>query len=77
MLVFDGLILTVLEDFGPAPVVNLSNLDEATATHLSITGMTIVGLGSTRVYLRLFGHLLIGLPFMEYIMRLRESSMNT
>lgn len=55
MLVFDGLILTILEDFGPAPVVNLSNLDEATATHLSITGMTIVGLGSTRVYLRLFG----------------------
>ncbi|MFX0117636.1 MAG: hypothetical protein ACFFB3_24035 [Candidatus Hodarchaeota archaeon] len=55
MVIFDGLILTVLEDFGPAPVVNLSDLDEATATHLSITGMTIVGLGSTRVYLRLFG----------------------
>ncbi len=55
MVVFDGLILTVLEDFGPAPIVNLSNLDEALATHLSITGMTIVGLGSTRVYHRLFG----------------------
>ncbi len=55
MLVFNGLILTILEDFGPAPVVNLSNLDEATATHLSITGMTICSLGSTRVYLRLFG----------------------
>ncbi|MFQ6123332.1 MAG: hypothetical protein ACE5R6_01815 [Candidatus Heimdallarchaeota archaeon] len=55
MVVFDGLILTILEDFGPAPIVNLSKMDEATATHLSITGLTIVGLGSTRVYLRLFG----------------------
>ena len=56
MSVFDGIILSILEDFGPAPIINCSELDEVAATNLGITGMTIVGLGSTdRVYLRLFG----------------------
>jgi len=49
-------MLAIFEDYGPAPMLNISNLDEGIAAHLSVTGMTIVGFGSTdRIYLRLFG----------------------
>ena len=56
MNTIDGILLAILEDYGPDPVVNLTEFELETATSLSIAGMTIVALGSTdRVYQRLFG----------------------
>ena len=56
MNTIDGILLAILEDYGPDPVVNLTEFDIGTATSLSIAGMTIVALGSSdRVYQRLFG----------------------
>ena len=56
MNTIDGILLAILEDYGPDPLVNLTEFDLGTATSLSIAGMTIVALGSSdRVYQRLFG----------------------
>jgi hypothetical protein len=48
----DGLMLSIIDDMGPDPVLNLSSLDELTTHKLSIVGMTILsmGLGSPEIF---------------------------
>ena len=43
--VIEGLILSVIADYGPDPIINLSALDQLIAQKLSIIGLTILSMG--------------------------------
>jgi hypothetical protein len=45
MSLFEGVIITIFAELGPAPLANESPLDEAVAIKLSIAGMTILTMG--------------------------------
>lgn len=45
--IITGLVVTITDDLGPKPVINLSNLDEILANKLAMIGMTVLMLGNS------------------------------
>lgn len=45
--IITGLVITITDDLGPKPVINLSNLDEILANKLAMIGMTVLMLGNS------------------------------
>ena len=45
--IINGLIVTITDDLGPKPVVNLSQLDDILANKLAMIGMTVLMLGNS------------------------------
>ena len=45
--IINGLVVTITDDLGPKPVVNLSQLDEILANKLAMIGMTVLMLGNS------------------------------
>ena len=48
MVLFDGIVLSVMADTGPVTEINLSKLDETSTMKLSISLMTALGLGESQ-----------------------------
>ena len=45
--IINGLVVTITDDLGPKPVVNLSKLDDILANKLAMIGMTVLMLGNS------------------------------
>lgn len=45
--IINGLLVTITDDLGPKPVVNLSKLDDILANKLAMIGMTVLMLGNS------------------------------
>ncbi len=45
--IITGLVITITDDLGPKPIINISNLDEIIANKLAMIGMTVLMLGNS------------------------------